>query len=628
MRFGGDGLSADAFGVGNGPSLPFQSTPWRQAEREIRAALTARARLAILSGVDGVGKTTLTLALGAALTEEAWRVARWDAGDGNGVAADAPNRDDGSGNEARSDDARGGDHDAGDGGGDAGAGGEAGSDAAAGLVLAACERAGVAPPRVLVGDGRAGGRRWRGFGRARALCLIVDAADRLSDRTLAGLARIAADAGAEPPGCCVVVVGSLLLGDRLRRLCATDAAAPAPVEIVLAPLPASEIEAYLHHRLAQAGASELRLFTFDAIAQIALYTRGVPRQINRLCLTVLEHTRLGRGQRIGGVTIDEAAALSRLGPETMVDDSGAFHIVAVDSLDDAPAPGFPGPPVQSWPPVNPSPPPERTARLGIGPAMAMPEHADPEAAAEPRLGCADAELMTILPPEPGEAAPRVFAAAPATVTAAPAGEPAEPSSRAWLRPALAGAAAAVLAIDLGLVLVYGLDGGRLGGMSARLSAALGSGDAAPAPAGGPGGGPGGEAVPAPAPGGAPPAGGAVGAGIDVEALVARGRKLFELGDHRAARLVLEHAAARGSAAAALMLARSYDPAVNPGREAGAAGWSAELAAGWYRKAEELERRAAAAEAAAAGGGGERPRPQAPAPAGSAAGGLAGRGPGA
>lgn len=570
MRFGGDEVSADAFGVAGVPSLPFQSTPWRQAEHEIRAALAARSRIAVLSGLDGVGKSTLAWTLGARLAEEGWRVARWVAGDvepGETPAAA----------EAFTDDE-----------------GESAS-AAADLVLAACARAGVAPPGVLAvaGEGRGGGRRWRGFGRARALCLIVDDADRLPDATLAGLVRIASEAGAGPPGCCFLLVGSLLLGDRVRRLCAREQVAP--IEIVLLPLPASEIEAYLHHRLAQAGASELRLFTFDAIAQIAAHTRGVPGQINHLCLTVLEHTRIGRGQRIGGVTIDEAAAVCRLGPQVMVDDTGAFHIVAVDSLDEPPSDGASDDVARAahraWP--------ERGAE-GAGPAA-------PPAAA-PRSTCTDAEPVGIVPAEPVAEPRTIIAEATPAPTTAPAGAAAvavragrrrsdgRRGSGGWLRPALAGAAAAVLAIDLGLILLYGHDGGRLGAVSARLSEAWSSLVGARTPSGGPARGGvdaatqfGGSSPPAP-----------LTAGVDVDALVARGQKLFELGDHRAARLVLEHAAARGSAAAALLLARSYDPMVIGGTGGGVAP-EPKAAADWYRRARELERRAAAAAAGGTGG---------------------------
>lgn len=525
MRLAGDGLSAEAFGGAPAPSLPFLSTPLRQAEHDIRAALRARAALILLSGLDGVGKTTLSLTLAAALAEEGWRVARWDGEDGRAAAAPS----------------------AGD------------------LIMTACEEAGVALPRALGAgsDGRGSGRRWRNFGRARALAVIVDDADALPDDTLAGLARIGAEAAAEAPGCCVLVVGSLLLGDRLRRLAAAVTPAVAPVEVVMLPLPASEIEAYLHHRLNQAGAIDLRLFTFDAIAQIATHTKGVPQQINRLCLTVLERTRIDRGERISGVTIDEAAAACPPGPQVMVDDTGGFHIVAVDSLEPAEAAGF--------------------SDVVAGAPDLWPE--DQPAAAEPRLEepIAASPAPTIIDAEPVVVSARVHrmmaAAEPAVPHLAVPAPPAAPQRKLdWLRPALAGAAVAVLAIDLSLIALYGIDRSRLDGLGARLDATW-SRLVTKAPA---------ATAPAAATGGTAAS---AAPGDDAQMLLSRGERLLALGDHQAARLVLEHAAAKGSAAAALLLARSYDPMFIA--RAGIDGLrpEPELAAAWYRKAEELQHRA-------------------------------------
>ncbi len=545
MWFAGDGFSAEAFGVAPAPSLPFLSTPLRQVERDIRGAMQARAALVVLSGLEGVGKTTLSLTFAAALTEEGWRVARWDGEDGRSAQAGP----------------------------------------AAELVLTACEQAGVALPRFLADKNaeRGNGRRWRGFGRGRALCVIVDDADTLADETLAELAEIARQAASEPPGGCLILIGTLLLGDRLRRLLAEKQSDVLPVEVVMLPLPASEIEAYLHHRLARAGAIDVRLFTFDAIAQIAAHTKGIPQHINHLCLTVLEHTRLGRGQRIGGVTIDEAAAACRLAPQMMVDDTGAFHIVAVDTLEPSSSERSGG---------------DATSEHGFTPSPADDAMASP-LPEEPAVSCTTTPKITVIEAEPvviSAQVHRMMASTPATApdTLAVPMAPANSIPTSWLRPALAGAAAMVLAIDVGLTALYGIDADRFAEMRARIHGAwavLIARDAAPASsmAAIAASSPSAPAATASSPDAPPMADDA-----DLDALVQRGQKLLDRGDHLAARLVLEHAAAKGSARAALLLAQSYDPVYVARSGGDGIRPEPEIAAGWYRKAEELERQATAA----------------------------------
>ena len=55
----------------------------------------------------------------------------------------------------------------------------------------------------------------------------------------------------------------------------------------LLPLDLGQTIAYIHHQILLAGYKAGPLFPDDALARIFDYTKGVPRQINRLCITAL-----------------------------------------------------------------------------------------------------------------------------------------------------------------------------------------------------------------------------------------------------------------------------------------------------------------------------------------------------
>jgi hypothetical protein len=71
------------------------------------------------------------------------------------------------------------------------------------------------------------------------------------------------------------------------------------------------------------------------------------------------------------------------------------------------------------------------------------------------------------------------------------------------------------------------------------------------------------------------------------ALTARAKKMLELGDIGAARLLLERAANSQDATAAFLLARTYDPAVLGVRDARSVTPNLAMARDWYRKAANL-----------------------------------------
>ena len=71
------------------------------------------------------------------------------------------------------------------------------------------------------------------------------------------------------------------------------------------------------------------------------------------------------------------------------------------------------------------------------------------------------------------------------------------------------------------------------------------------------------------------------------ALIRRGDAMMEVGDISAARLLYERAALGGSGAAALNLARTYDPEMLARSGARGIHGDPEIAATWYRRAATL-----------------------------------------
>jgi len=77
--------------------------------------------------------------------------------------------------------------------------------------------------------------------------------------------------------------------------------------VVLAPLSKDEVEAYINHRLAIAGADSTITFQPDAVRLIGDLSRGLPRRVNLLCDRVLQEGRIDGAMTISGVLVKRAA---------------------------------------------------------------------------------------------------------------------------------------------------------------------------------------------------------------------------------------------------------------------------------------------------------------------------------
>lgn len=76
----------------------------------------------------------------------------------------------------------------------------------------------------------------------------------------------------------------------------------------LAPLDLQLTLGYIQHHLAAAGYKGNTLFTDDALARIFDYTKGVPRQINRVCVTTLTAGMIDKKSVLEESTVRKAIA--------------------------------------------------------------------------------------------------------------------------------------------------------------------------------------------------------------------------------------------------------------------------------------------------------------------------------
>lgn len=131
----------------------------------------------------------------------------------------------------------------------------------------------------------------------------------------------------------IVLVGQPALLETLRSDAMRALADRVSRRITLSPLPLSDIDAYVRHRLAIAGGKGAVVFEPAAVARVAELSSGLPRRINLLCDRALEIGRASDTKVITGSIITKAAQAI----------SGASYAAVTD----------PPPPVTTAPSVTP-----------------------------------------------------------------------------------------------------------------------------------------------------------------------------------------------------------------------------------------------------------------------------------
>jgi general secretion pathway protein A len=139
----------------------------------------------------------------------------------------------------------------------------------------------------------------------------------------------------------IVLVGQPSLIDTLRSDTMRALADRVSRRSALDPLPASDVNAYVAHRLQIAGGKDAVKFDADALARIADLSDGLPRRINLLCDRALELGRVAGVTTIGAPLITQAAksiAGARLDPALQSQAPVAPAPVATPASRPSPAP--------------------------------------------------------------------------------------------------------------------------------------------------------------------------------------------------------------------------------------------------------------------------------------------------
>jgi len=102
--------------------------------------------------------------------------------------------------------------------------------------------------------------------------------------------------------------------------------------VALTPLSEAEVEQYIYHRLAIAGAADRITFEPEALRLIAELSRGLPRRVNVLSDRTLQEGRIDGAARINGTHVKRAAR-ALAGAQTAAVESGDPHVAEVEPAD-------------------------------------------------------------------------------------------------------------------------------------------------------------------------------------------------------------------------------------------------------------------------------------------------------
>ena len=138
----------------------------------------------------------------------------------------------------------------------------------------------------------------------RRVVVFIDEAHNLSESALETVRLLSDFETPRSKLIQIVIAGQLELGDKLERPELAQLRQRVSSLTRLSPLTRFETEAYISHRLSKAGFKGAPLFTPEASARIAEWSRGVPRAINNLCFNALS-----LGYAMGKAVVDSSVVL-------------------------------------------------------------------------------------------------------------------------------------------------------------------------------------------------------------------------------------------------------------------------------------------------------------------------------
>jgi general secretion pathway protein A len=125
------------------------------------------------------------------------------------------------------------------------------------------------------------------YGAGRKVLLIVDEAQNLSLRVLEEIRLLSGVETTKEKVLRIILAGQPELNDKLDAPELIQLAQRIRLRFHLQMLSATEMRAYIQHRLEVAGAGDRPIFSDDTFSEIYRYTGGVPRLVNTLCDTAM-----------------------------------------------------------------------------------------------------------------------------------------------------------------------------------------------------------------------------------------------------------------------------------------------------------------------------------------------------
>jgi general secretion pathway protein A len=126
------------------------------------------------------------------------------------------------------------------------------------------------------------------FAKGKPLVLVIDEAQNLNHSVLEAVRMLSNFETAGHKLMHVILAGQPQLDERLALPSMLQLRQRISIFGRLRPLTATEIQAYIHHRLCIAGYDSFTpLFTRSAMTMIARYSEGMPRNINNICFNAL-----------------------------------------------------------------------------------------------------------------------------------------------------------------------------------------------------------------------------------------------------------------------------------------------------------------------------------------------------
>jgi general secretion pathway protein A len=141
----------------------------------------------------------------------------------------------------------------------------------------------------------------------KRVVLFIDEAQNLSDAVLETVRLLSDFEAPDRKLLQIVLAGQPELEQRLMRPGLTQLGQRIAVRARLDSLPPAEVVRYMNHRLHVAGYPGTQLFTPEASATVAEYSRGIPRLINHLCFNSLSLGCATRSKQIDVQIVREAA---------------------------------------------------------------------------------------------------------------------------------------------------------------------------------------------------------------------------------------------------------------------------------------------------------------------------------